>query len=105
MQVNTNGIISFNSPVLNSTPEDFPLTNDLQLIAPYWADVDLGTSGVILYREASFNAALLLRAREDLVMASLSDENFDPTFLFIVTWDHVGYFGDFNDSNELVSIQ
>jgi hypothetical protein len=65
---NTNGLISFNNPVLNSTPEDFPLLNDFQLIAPYWADVDLGTLGVILYREASFDTALLLRVREELIL-------------------------------------
>ena len=91
-QVNTNGIISFQLPFTEYTPQRFPLNNHIPLIAPFWDDVDIRRSGNIFFRQTS-NATLLQRARDQLQLFS-SSGNFTPTMLFIATWDRVPpYFG------------
>lgn len=92
-QVNNNGDISFDTPVGTFTPDPFPLAGSLQLIAPYWSDVDTRNGGQVWFREASSDAALLMRARNEIRMAFISQMMFEPTFLFIATWDHVSFFG------------
>ena len=94
LQVNNNGDISFDTSVGTFTPETFPLANNLQLIAPFWADVDTTVAGNVWYREASSERSLLQRARDEIRRALASQEDFQPTFLFIATWDHVGSYGD-----------
>ena len=91
MQVNNNGVISFQRAVSQFTPDSFPLPGDLQLIAPYWADVDTRGTGTVWYRETT-EQALLDRAASDIQAAFISQGSFAPTYLFIATWDHVGYF-------------
>ena len=91
LQVSANGVISFSGFFFDSTPETFPLTgrNDI-LIAPFWDDVDIRISGRVLYRLT--NTSILL----DLVGASISsvfNTTFNPTQLFIATWDDVPGFG------------
>ena len=51
-QVNENRII-FTAPVSQFTPDPFPLSEDLTLIAPFWADVDARGTGTIWHREAN----------------------------------------------------
>ena len=91
MQVNNNGIISFDGAVSSFTPESFPLQNNRALIAPYWADVDTRGTGTVYYRESQ-DTDLLRRARDDIFMAFSGRIRFQPVFLFIATWDRVGYF-------------
>ena len=94
-QVNTNGIISFQLPFTEYTPQRFPLNNFqyIPLIAPFWDDVDIRRSGNIFFRQTS-NATLLQRARDQLRELFPSSGIFIPTRLFIATWDRVPpYFG------------
>lgn len=65
LQVNNNGVISFTRAVSTFTPEPFPLGNGLQLIAPYWADVDTRGTGQVWYRETD-NRHLLDRAQREI---------------------------------------
>ena len=55
------------------------------------ADVDnvLG-NGNVWYRLTS-DSTLLSRAKSDIPVA-LSGQNFNPQYLFIATWDQVGYY-------------
>ena len=101
IQVNNNGAISFQTPVSQFTPDSFPLSGDLELIAPYWADVDTRGTGTVWYRETT-EQVLLDRAESDIQAAFISQGNFVPTYLFIATWDRVGYF---NRRTDLVSSQ
>ena len=82
-------------------PQAFPL-NNLQLIAPYWADADTRDdgSGTVWYRETD-EFALLARAAGDIQAVFISQSTFSPTHLFIATWERVGYF---NLNTDLVSI-
>ena len=91
MQVNNNGLISFQTAVSQFTPDSFPLSGDLELIALYWADVDTRGTGTVWYRETD-EPLLLDRAASDIQAAFISQGSFAPTFLIIATWDHVGYF-------------
>ena len=99
MQVNNNGVISFQTAVSQFTPDSFPLLGDLELIAPYWADVDTRGTGTVWYRETT-DLLLLDRAASDVQAAFISQGSFAPTFLIIATWDRVGYF---NQRTDLVS--
>ena len=87
--MNNNGIISFVKAVETFTPNPFPLADISPTIAPFWADVDTIGTGRVLYRQTS-NPDLLERARDDI--SCVFEESFTPAFLFIATWDHVGYY-------------
>ena len=91
VQVNTNGHISFRSPFLNWIPTLFSFRSIPPLIAPYWEDFDLRKGGNIFYRQTS-NPILLQIVRDQVQVSFQSTGNFNPTDLFIVTWDQVpGY--------------
>ena len=106
--MNNNGVLSFETAVSTFTPESFPLSEDfigdygdygtgsgvtgnIGLIAPYWADVDTRGTGTVWYRETT-DLLLLARAASDIQAAFISQGSFAPTYLFIATWDRVGYF-------------
>ena len=107
MQVGNNGILSFGTAISQYTPEAFPLGDRKRFIAPYWADVDTrlpsinpiivpnGRSpeetGRIWYRE-EFQSELFERVARDVRRALVNHTNFYPTWLFIATWEAVGYF-------------
>ena len=91
LQVNTNGILSFQSAFTSATPHMFPLPDNISLIAPFWDDVDITRFGSIFWRETS-NATLLQRAQDQLQRLFPSSGNFTPTTLFIATWDRVAEF-------------
>ena len=59
------------------------------MIAPFWADVDTTGTGYVWYRTTN-NASLLSKAMQDIPY-SLCGSKFSPLWLFIATWDHVGY--------------
>ena len=96
LQVNNNGDISFTRPVSTYTPQTFPLSGNLQLIAPDWADVDTRGTGSVWYRETT-DTQLLARARDEIRAAFINQASFSPTSLFIATWDHVGYYSQRTD--------
>ena len=90
--MNNNGDLSFDTPLDEFTPQPFPL--DETLIAPFWADVDISApgSGSVWYREAN-DIGLLTRARDEIQsFINNNGQAFNPTHLFIATWDHVGYY-------------
>ena len=84
--MNNNGLLSFLEGVSQFTPNNFPLP-DGKLIAPFWADVDTSGTGVVWYRSTT-EAALL----ERFMTEPQIQDGFTPSYLFIATWDHVGYF-------------
>ena len=99
--MNTNGVISFSTPLSTFTPASFPIPaseSSRQLIAPFWADVDISTpqSGNVFYRETS-DPQLLSRAGSDILrdprlFPEVDFSTFLPTSIFVATWDHVGYY-------------
>ena len=96
MQVNNNGIISFESSFSSFIPRSFPVSSNpgfgLQLVAPFWADADTRGSGrgTVFYRQTT-NFTLLQRASTE-IQDGLS-VSFFPSHLFIATWDSISFFG------------
>lgn len=102
-QINHNGIISLNTEFPRFLSDPFPLIDTIvQLIAPFWSDVDTSVTGHIYYHNASGNHQLLERARNEVMRYFTSGADFQPTYVFIVTWDHVSFFG--GSSSGLVKI-
>ena len=94
--MNNNGLLSFDGAVSQFTPQSFPLGDGRMVVAPYWGDVDTTGTGSVWYRETS-NASLLAKAKSDIRAAFVNQMFFEPTTLFIATWDHVGYFSSKTD--------
>jgi len=91
--VNINGAMNFSASISQFTPDPFPLNaseNIVEIIAPYWADVDTTGTGEISYRQTT-NEDLLQRADNDIKTA-FSTIPFSSAYLFIATWDHVGFY-------------
>ena len=89
--MSTNGAISFTRPISEYTPDQFPLSDDKEIIAPFWADVDTTGIGGISYRETD-DTELLRRADQDIRVAFPRSVGFSSSLLFIATWNQVGYF-------------
>ena len=88
--MNTNGAISFTHPISQYTPDSFPTNATEEIIAPYWADVDIRGTGNIGYRETR-DPDLLQKAEYDIRRA-FPTIRFSSEYIFIATWDHVGYY-------------
>ena len=86
-------MVSFERGVGAFFAEPFPLNSTQEMIAVYWTDVDTRPegSGTVWYRETT-DAALLRRFHDEIKNAFFTKEIFNPISLFIVTWDHVGYY-------------
>ena len=67
-----------------------------QIIAPYWADVDISGTGQIFYRQST-DPSLLARATSEMQAAFPASENVTIQSLVIVTWDKVGYYNSNTD--------
>ena len=67
-----------------------------QIIAPYWADVDISGTGQIFYRQST-DPSLLARATSEIQAAFPASENMTIQSLAIVTWDKVGYYNSNTD--------
>jgi nidogen (entactin) len=86
--VNTNGVISFLFPTQDFVPIKFPALNPL--IAPFWTDLTTLNGGKIFYREST-NINDLKQAK--ILTTSAGFTSFDPTRVFIITWDKVPAYG------------
>ena len=84
-------------PVSQLTPDRFPLRDKRGRIAPFWGDVDTGNGGVVFYREST-DTALLQRATRDIRRA------FRATWISIVAWDSVAFYGSREDMRNKVTI-
>ena len=91
LQVNDNGVISFNSRYNVRTPLSLPLRGTQQIIAPYWADVDTRGTGQVLYRQST-DPSLLARASGEIQTALSLTRNIEIKNLLITTWNAVGYY-------------
>ena len=91
--MNSNGHITFFAPDGSYVPQQFPIANDRQVIAPFWADSDTRNieSGLVWYRVTSSPAALD-RADRDIQNAFVNQRAFKPAWLLIATWDNIGVY-------------
>ena len=94
LQVNNNGDITFNAAYSGLTTSPFPISGS-PMIAPFFSDVDTRGAGSVWYRTTN-DTSLLANAVRD-VPSILTGPNFTPVWLFIATWDHVGYYKSRSD--------
>ena len=102
MQVNSNGVLSFNQTIfnINATGRNcadglrFPL-DDVAMIAPFWSDYDedwliplddYSIAGRLFYR---FSTDETLLQEVGAAISSAFVSNFSPTSLFIATWEEL----------------
>ena len=76
-----------------------PFTRGNPMIAPYWADVDTRSGPGRVYYGTTTNRNLLKRAKFEV--ESTQRRIFNPTRIFVATWNNVGYY---NRHYNLVSL-
>ena len=90
VQVSVNGALSFNKIAPQFTSDPFPLGNNREIIAPFWADIDTSEKGNVWYHESS-DPNFLKRASDEILKV-YPETNFAAENLFIATWEQVGYY-------------
>ena len=106
-QISSNGLLSFESVVVDYTPQDFPLAppegmdQRPALIAPFWADVDTREGpGRVYFRSTDNQTDLeMIKRITDKVNVStvssrscFSSSQFTPKWALVATWHNVGYY-------------
>ncbi|XP_059177943.1 sushi domain-containing protein 2-like [Physella acuta] len=95
LYVNNNGVVSFKKELVDFKPLRFPLEDETPLIAPFWADVDIspdGDNGTVWYRESK-DPEILAKATQEIRQYHSAFKNFRAFWVFIATWEEVGFFG------------
>lgn len=90
MQVNENGVLSFRRNFTVSSTTPFPRAGDI-LIAPFWEDVDITISGDIFYEAFTLSPSNV--SSIDFIRILFVTPTFNPTSLFVATWDDVAQLG------------
>ena len=70
-------------------PRMFPVLSPL--VAPFWADADTRLNGTVWYGERSQDIHDLDCARQN-VRKYFCQEDFEPNFIFVATWDKVPHY-------------
>ncbi|KAJ7304140.1 hypothetical protein JRQ81_011668 [Phrynocephalus forsythii] len=99
--VNNNGVVSFDTPVPEYTPEAIPLVNGKAFVAPFWGDVNNVEGGDIYYRQTK-DPEVLAKINQD-INRYYPDSHFKADWAFIATWDRVAYYG--SESNKVNTFQ
>ena len=95
-----NGAVSFGASFSAFTPSAFPL-DDAILFTPFWGDIDTTNGGNCLYREETEDSEALAMADNVIRSTFVHQQDFSSTWLYIVTWDQVPFFG--STSPQIVS--
>ena len=98
--MNNNGHLSFAEPYSTFIPEELP-DDDVFLVAMFWADIDTRPEdgGLVWYRITT-SPDLLQKALSDIQKTYPTVSDLD--YLFIATWDHVGYFSQMTNKVNFV---
>lgn len=110
--VSVNGVISFDAGVSSYSPEAFPTSLNLPIVAPYWADVDTRPAqyGGNVYHRVITDYAQRMEIGARITacyFGYVSNTNptavsyrrgpFLPTMAIVATWDRVGYYNQKTD--------
>jgi len=91
-QVHENGLISFGSTLNKQLPASSSLPSEALTAAPFWADVYTKRGGRVWYRKSTDNA-IVSRATRDVIRAFPRYTRFMASWVVIVTWNEVTFFG------------
>ena len=96
LQINNNGVLSFGNPMTGFTPQPIPIPGIgvPPFLSPYWADVDTRPidGGFVYYRNSTDQALLDQASNHIRAVFPNTFSTFTSTWLFIATWDGVGYY-------------
>ncbi|XP_062843713.1 alpha-tectorin-like [Trichomycterus rosablanca] len=90
MFVNNNGHLTFIQPWSSYSPYQFPGYGGIDLIAPFWTDLDNRENGVVSYQQYT-SGDVLTRATQD-INQYFPELNFSATWVFVATWSKVAYY-------------
>ena len=96
LQISSNGLISFGVQFTAFRPQTFPIS--VNVVAPYWDDIDLRTKGVVRYAvvdDSHPTLSCLLELTNDLIREEENVE-FKASWLLVARWIDVCPFGDSN---------
>ncbi|XP_062388507.1 sushi, nidogen and EGF-like domain-containing protein 1 isoform X2 [Sardina pilchardus] len=88
--VNHNGDLTFNQPLFQYVPNEFPENSTRDIIAPFWIDLDNRGKGSISYQQYTTGDVLQNATRD--VNSYFPNVTFTATWVFVATWDRVAYF-------------
>lgn len=100
MQVNENGVFSFEKPWKFSHPNVYPTTyfasRQMHVISPFWSDNDIRRNGTVRYAviestTTSTDAINILDEAKVFINERFvpDDRTFEPTWMVIAQWDQV----------------
>ncbi len=99
MQVNENGVISFENPWKYYLPKQFPTSNfaikNALALAPFWSDNDIRKEGAVRYTtynpttDKYTNGGSLLKLVNDNIHALQGETSFAGSWMLIAHWDGV----------------
>ena len=121
LQVNSNGILSFNHPfTICCGARTFPIITIIlhhfiyhpitvpplmiippPLIAPFWHDFDPTVAGRISYRQTNNTNQLNTVHQLFTTLDTGELRDFSPTHLFVATWDRVSQFASSSEVNTM----
>ena len=94
LQVSTNGIITFGSPLISSEPEELPPTDSdafwTYMIAPFWADFDTTMGGTVSWEMHSRqNSPALVATVDSFIAVEFGDQTFEGSWMLVAFWENV----------------
>ena len=120
MQVNENGLFSFNEPFFFSHPNQFPTDNIhsrlRNVVAPFWSDNDIRKNGTVRYVGINIRYPLNLTHDHEnhlisVVLAHLRktgaigiEQEFQPTWMIVAQWDKVPPFSQEDASSKVMFV-
>ena len=91
--MNENGVLSFELPLSIMPPILLfaPTLGNVKAIAPFWSDIDVTRtmSGNIWYRLSYDPKDLAMASDLIKMLAHVAPPDFNASYLFIATWEHV----------------
>uniref|UniRef100_A0A8C7YTQ6 NIDO domain-containing protein n=1 Tax=Oryzias sinensis TaxID=183150 RepID=A0A8C7YTQ6_9TELE len=85
--VNHNGHLTFTVPYSSYSPQAFPMHGSIDLIAPFWTDLDNRGNGFVYYNQYT-NGIVLQQATQD-INTYFPSINFNAEWVFVATWYEV----------------
>ncbi|XP_062843728.1 sushi, nidogen and EGF-like domain-containing protein 1 [Trichomycterus rosablanca] len=102
MYVNNNGHLTFIQPFSNPSPYQFPGYGGIDLIAPFWTDLDNRGNGVVSYQQYT-SSDVLDRATRD-INQYFPELSFSATWVFVATWSKVAYYRSYETETSFQAV-
>ena len=90
--MNHNGHITFNQSLSRYVPDEFPANSTMDIIAPFWTDLDNRESGNISYQQYTSGDALQTATQD--ISSYFPNVTFTASWVFVATWDRVAYYSN-----------